>query len=75
MQGWERPSLRYKRIVYKYCLACHGFIQALQLMSVLWKKIEFYKGKDDCETIVIAAWDLGQGPGGLLGSKVPFLAF
>ena len=40
-------------------------------MSVLWKKIEFYKGKGDCEAIVIAAWDLGQSPGGLLGGKVP----
>ena len=40
-------------------------------MSVLRKKIEFYKRKSDCEAIVIAAWDLGQSPGGVSGGKAP----
>ena len=40
-------------------------------MSVLWKKIDFYKGKSDCETIVIAAWGMGQIPGGVSGGKAP----
>ena len=31
-------------------------------MSILWKKIEFFKGKRDCEAIVIAAGDLGLEP-------------
>ena len=38
-------------------------------MSVLWKKIEFYKGKSDCEAIVIAVWGLRKSP------KKFFLAF
>ena len=45
-------------------------------MPVLWKKIDFYKGKSDCETIVIEAWGMGQIPGGVSGGKAPiFLAF
>ena len=32
-----------------------GFIQALQTVSILWKKIEFYKGEKDREAIIIAA--------------------
>ena len=46
-----------------------GFIQALKLMSILLKEIEFC----DCEAIVIAAWSLGQ----IQGGKAPifFLAF
>ena len=40
-------------------------------MSVLWKKIDFYKGNSDCETIVIAAWGMGQIPGGVSGGKAP----
>ena len=35
----------------------------------LWKKIEFYKGKSDCEAIVIASWGQWQRPGGFSGSK------
>ena len=31
------------------------FIQVLLIMSVLYNKIEFYKGESDCEVIVIAA--------------------
>ena len=38
-------------------------------MSVLWKKIEFNKGQIDCKVIVIAAWGLGQSPGGVSGGK------
>ena len=38
-------------------------------MSILWKKIEFYKGQTDCEAIVIAAWGLDQSPGGFQGAK------
>ena len=46
-------------------------------MSILWKKIEFYKGQTDCEAIVIAAWGLDQSPGGLSEGKVqkPFWLF
>ena len=44
-----------------------GFIQALKLMSILLKEIEFC----DCEAIVIAAWSLGQIPGGVSGGKAP----
>ena len=39
-------------------------------MSILWKKIEIYKPKSDCETIVIAALGLRQSPAGVLGGKV-----
>ena len=35
----------------------------------LWKKIEFYKGKSDCEAIVVVSWGLWQSPGGFSGSK------
>ena len=42
-----------------------GIYQALLLMSILWKKNEFYKGKSHCEAVVIAAWCLGQIPGGV----------
>ena len=38
-------------------------------MSVLWKKIEFYKGKSDCKAIKIPAWDLGQNFCGVSGGK------
>ena len=32
-------------------------------MSVLWKKIEFYKGKGNFELIVIVVWGFGHSPG------------
>ena len=41
-------------------------------MLVLWKRIEFYKGKSDCEVIVIAIWGLGQIPKTFLLCKGPF---
>ena len=37
----------------------------------LWKKIEFYKQKSNCETIVIAACNLGKIPGEVSGGKSP----
>ena len=40
-------------------------------MSLLWKKIELYKGKSNCKLITIAAWGLGQRPGGLSRGKAP----
>ena len=40
-------------------------------MSVLWKKIEFYKGKSVCKAIVFAALGLRESPGGLSGGKDP----
>ena len=42
-----------------------GFIQPLLIMSVLWKKNEFYKREIDCEVIIVA-------PGGLKGTMYPF---
>ena len=36
-------------------------IHAVLIMSVLWKKTEFYKGESDREVIVIAAGGLGEG--------------
>ena len=51
--------------------ANQGFIQALKLMSVLFKEIKFYKGKSYCKEIVIAAWNLGKIPGGVSGGKAP----
>ena len=44
-----------------------------QCGTVLWKKIEFYKGKSGCKGIVIAAWDLGQSPCGISGCKIFWL--
>ena len=38
-----------------------GFIQAVLIMSTMWKKIEFNKGENDREVIVIAAGGLGEG--------------
>ena len=35
-------------------------IQAFLIMSILWKEIEFYEGKSDCEGIVIAAGGLRE---------------
>ena len=40
-------------------------------MSVLWKKIEFYKGKSVCKAIVFAALGLQESPGGFFGAKDP----
>ena len=37
-----------------------GHIQAVLIMSVLWKKIEFYKGESDRDVIVIAVEGLGE---------------
>ena len=42
-------------------------------MSVLWKKIEFYKGKSYRKAIVIAAWGLRQSPSVLSGGQSPEL--
>ena len=38
-----------------------GFIHAVLIMSILWKKTEFYKGESNREVIVIAAGGLGEG--------------
>ena len=38
-------------------------------MSVLWKKIEFYKVQSDCKAIVITAWGLGQSRNGVSRGK------
>ena len=38
-------------------------------MSVLWKEIEFYKGKSTCKAVVIAAWGLSKITGGVSGGK------
>ena len=35
----------------------------------VWKKIELNKGKSYCEVVIIAAWYLGQIPGGVSGGK------
>ena len=40
-------------------------------MSVLWKKVEFYKGIYNCVAIVMAVWGLEQSPGGLSGEVKP----
>ena len=49
------------------------FIQALSLMSVFWKKTEFYKGKvGDCNR----KCGLGHSPGEVSGDKAPiFFSF
>ena len=39
-------------------------------MSVLWKQIEFYKGKSDCEEVVIAVLELRQCPGEVSEGKL-----
>ena len=39
-------------------------------MSVLWQQIEFYKGKSDCEEIVIAVLELRQCPGEVSQGKL-----
>ena len=41
-------------------------IHAVLIISVLWKKTEFYKGESDREVIVIAAEGLGEGAESLL---------
>ena len=46
-------------------LGGQGFIQAVLIMSVLWKKIEFYKGESDRDVIVIAVGGLGEGAASL----------
>ena len=55
-------------------------IHAVLIMSVLWKKTEFYKGESDLEVIVIAAGGLGKGaaPAGrfpIMGSFLPIKCF
>ena len=32
LKGWEKPSLQYKIIIYKHCLACISSIQTLPSM-------------------------------------------
>ena len=44
------------------------FIQALE-MFILWKKIDVYKEKCDCEAITIVVWGLGQSPNEVSGGK------
>ena len=45
----------------RYQVLYQGSIHAVLIMSVLWKKTEFYKGESDREVIVIAAGGLGEG--------------
>ena len=42
-----------------------GSIHAVLIMSVLWKKTEFYKREKDREVIVIASGGLGEGAASL----------
>ena len=42
-------------------------------MPVLWKKIEFYKGKSNSKLIAIGAWELGQRLCGVSGSNIFWL--
>ena len=46
-------------ILFKLLISYQGFIQALLLMSVLWKKIDFYEGERNRKSIVIVAGCLG----------------
>ena len=46
--------------------AIQGFIKAFYLLSVLWKKIEFYKRKSGDHN---RNWGLGQSPGVVSGGK------
>ena len=48
------------------CNADQGSINSVLIMSVLWKKTEFYKGEIDREVIVIAAGGLREGTESLL---------
>ena len=50
----------------RYEALYQGSIPAVLIMSVLWKKTEFYKGESDREVIVIAAGGLGEGAESLL---------
>ena len=45
-------------LVYIYIYRNQGFIQVLLMMSVLWKKIEFYKEESNSEVNVITAGGL-----------------
>ena len=58
---WNPLNGNFSKLWY-FSAICQvqGFIQAFWLMSVLWKKIEFYKGKSSCKVIVIAAWIWGR---------------
>ena len=44
----------------RYQVLYQGSIYAVLIMSVLWKKTEFYKGESDPEVIVIAAGGLNE---------------
>ena len=50
----------------RYQVLYQGSIHAVLIMSVLWKKTEFYKGESDREVIVIAAGGLREGAESLL---------
>ena len=50
----------------RYQVLYQGSIHAVLIMSVLWKKTEFYKREKDCEAIVIAAGGLREGAASLL---------
>ena len=56
---------RVKVLKWVKGLPNQGFIQALQIMSVFWKTIEFYKGKRDYKATSFAAWGLRHSLGGL----------
>ena len=51
----------------KLTVRLQGFIQALSLMSIWLKKIEFDNKKSNCEAIVIVAWGLRQSSGVVSG--------
>ena len=44
-------------------------------MSILWNKIEFYKGKSYCEAIVIVVLGMGKSLGRFSGDKTIFPPF
>ena len=50
----------------RYQVLYQGSIPAVLIMSVLWKKTEFYKEENDGEMIVIAAGGLREGAESLL---------
>ena len=50
----------------RYQVLYQGSIHAVLIMSVLWKKTEFYKGESDRDVIVIAARSHREGAESLL---------
>ena len=50
----------------RYQVLYQGPIHTVLIMSVLWKKTEFYKGESDREVIVIVAAGLKEGTESLL---------